>query len=77
MAHSMTIYDLWLISSFNDRVFMIYGYLFVLWRFFCDLFNDSVNNTDPGMAFTYRILTRITGKGEDMKIIGRASFDVS
>jgi hypothetical protein len=56
---------------------MIYGYLFVLWQFFCDLFNDSLNNTDPDMASTDLILKRITGKGEDMKIIGRVSFDVS
>ena len=56
---------------------MIYENLFVLWRFFGDLFNDSANNTNPDMASTDRILTRITGQGEDMKIIGRISFDVS
>jgi len=42
-----------------------------------DLFDDSVNNADPDMVCTDRMSTRITGKGEDMQLIGRVSFNVS
>jgi len=44
--------------------------------FIIDLFNNAVSNTDTDMTSTNRILTRITGNGEDMKIISRVSFDV-
>lgn len=44
MAHSMNIYNLWLIYSFSDHLWFMGIYLFYD-DFIYDLFNDAVNNT--------------------------------